>query len=83
MKKTIKIAVPKEKEAMAVAVIVQKANKYESKIYIQYNGAKVNAKSIVGMMSLDVSNGSEIMVSTEGTDEVQAMMELERFLTGV
>lgn len=82
MQKKITIALPEEQQAMAVAVTVQKANKYESRIYIECRGTKVNAKSIVGMMSLGAANGNEIMVYADGTDEIQAVLELEKYLTG-
>lgn len=82
MQKNVTIHIPEEQESIAVAVTVQKANKFESKIYIECQGNKVNAKSIVGMMSLGVANGNDITVHADGGDEVQAVMELEKYLTG-
>lgn len=82
MQKNIIIGLPKEQEAIAIAVTVQKANKFESKIYIEYRGNKVNAKSIVGMMSLGAVNKEEIAIYADGADEVQAIIELEKYLTG-
>ena len=82
MQKKITITLPEEQQAMAVAVTVQKANKYESRIYIECRGTKINAKSIVGMMSLGAANGNEIIVYADGTDEIQAVLELEKYLTG-
>lgn len=82
MQKKITISLPEEQQAMAVAITVQKANKYESRIYIECRGTKVNAKSIVGMMSLGAANGNEITVSADGADEIQAVLELENYLAG-
>lgn len=82
MQKNVTIELPEERQAMAVAVTVQKANKFESKIYIECCGAKVNAKSIVGMMSLGAANGNEIIIYADGADEIQAVLELEKYLTG-
>jgi phosphotransferase system HPr (HPr) family protein len=82
MQKNITIGIPEEQQAMAVAVTVQKANKFESKIYIECRGTKVNAKSIVGMMSLGAANGNDIVIYTDGADEVQAALELEKYLSG-
>jgi phosphotransferase system HPr (HPr) family protein len=82
MQKNITIGIPEEQQAMAVAVTVQKANKFESKIYIECRGTKVNAKSIVGMMSLGAANGNDIVIYTDGSDEVQAALELEKYLSG-
>ena len=82
MQKKITIALPEEQQAMAVAVTVQKANKYESRIYIECRGTKVNAKSIMGMMSLGLDNGEKLVVSAEGPDEEAAVEHIERFLSG-
>jgi phosphotransferase system HPr (HPr) family protein len=82
MQKNITIGIPEEQQAMAVAVTVQKANKFESRIYIECRGTKVNAKSIVGMMSLGAANGNDIIIYTDGADEVQAALELEKYLSG-
>lgn len=82
MQKNVTIGLPKEQQSMAIAVTVQKANKFESRIHIEYSGVKVNAKSIVGMMSLGAGNGEEITIYANGADEIQAVMELENYLTG-
>ena len=43
---------------------------------------RVNAKSIMGMMSLVLTNGATVTINAEGTDEVEAVNALERFLIG-
>lgn len=60
-------------EARPVAVLVQVASQYESKIYVEIDYKKVNAKSIMGMMTLGLSTGESVVVSAEGTDEEAAM----------
>lgn len=69
-------------EARPVALLVQEASKYESKIYIQSGDKRVNAKSIMGMMSLGLDNGEALTVSAEGTDEQAAVEGIEHFLSG-
>ena len=69
-------------DARPVALLVQEASKYESKIYIQSGDKRVNAKSIMGMMSLGLDNGEALMVSAEGTDEQAAVNGIEQFLSG-
>lgn len=69
-------------EASPVALLVQEASKYESKIYIQSGDKRVNAKSIMGMMSLGLDNGEALTVSAEGTDEQAAVEGIEMFLSG-
>ncbi len=69
-------------EARRVALLVQEASKYESKVYLISGDKKVNAKSIMGMMTLNLANGEELEVITEGVDEKSAMEGIETFLSG-
>jgi catabolite repression HPr-like protein len=81
--KTIKIRLEHGLEARPVALLVQEASKYDSSIYIVSGGKRVNAKSIMGMMTLGLANGEELTVTTEGTDEQEALNGLDRFLSNV
>lgn len=81
MSKTIKIQLDKGLEARMVAVLVQIASKFESKVYMEADNKKVNAKSIMGMMSLNLAVGDEVTVIAEGEDEQAAMDEINKFLT--
>ena len=67
-------------EARPVAVLVQVASQYESKIYVEIDNKKVNAKSIMGMMTLGLSTGESVVVSAEGTDEEAAIENIEKYL---
>lgn len=80
--KTIEVRLENGLDARPVALLVQEASKYDSKIYMEAAGRKVNAKSIMGMMTLGLNNGEEITVSTEGSDEELALENLEKFLSG-
>ena len=51
-------------------------------LYLEMDGKHVNAKSIMGMMSLVLTNGVVVTIDAEGTDEVEAVEALERLLTG-
>ncbi|SFX22094.1 catabolite repression HPr-like protein [Thermoactinomyces sp. DSM 45891] len=62
--------------ARPAAYFVQEANKYASQVFIEKEGRKVNAKSIMGVMSLAVAKGTEIVISAEGTDEEKAVEAL-------
>ena len=59
--------------ARASAKLTQIANQFESDIWIEKNDKKVNAKSIMGVMMLAASQGSNITISSEGTDEKEAL----------
>lgn len=69
-------------EGRPIALLVQEASQYASKVYIQVDNKKINAKSIMGMMSLVLTNGVTVTIDAEGTDEVEAVNALERFLIG-
>ncbi len=62
--------------ARPAALFVQKANKFKSEVFIEKEGKKVNAKSIMGVMSLAVSQGTPIIISAQGEDEVNAVNDL-------
>ncbi len=80
MEKTVKLQLTGQMEARPIAMLVQVASQYDSTVYLETEGKKVNAKSIMGMMSLAASMGSEIRIITEGADEEQAMAGMEEYL---
>lgn len=55
------------------AQLTQVAGKYSSEVYIQRNGRRVNAKSIMGVMMLAAGPGSTVTVDAEGPDEEEAI----------
>lgn len=80
--KNITVQIKSGVEARPVAVLVQVASQYESKIYVESGSKKFNAKSIMGMMTLGLNEGEEITVSAEGIDEVEAINDIEQYLSG-
>ncbi len=81
-KKAVEIKLQNGLEARPVAMLVQVASKYESKIYLEAAGKKVNAKSIMGMMSLGLDIGDQVTVTAEGADEEEAADAIESYLIG-
>jgi catabolite repression HPr-like protein len=67
-------------QARPAAFFVQEANRYAAEIFIEKENKKVNAKSIMGIMSLAVSSGSEIVISAEGPDAEEAVNGLKAFV---
>lgn len=59
--------------ARPATLLVQAASKFNSDINIEYKGKSVNLKSIMGVMSLGVGQGSDVVISAEGADEKEAM----------
>ena len=81
IKKSIKIELPSGLEARPVALLVQVASQYESKIHVEVEENRVNAKSIMGMMTLGLEAGEEIVVEAEGSDEKAAIEDIEKYLS--
>ncbi len=70
-----------EKEATTViSEIVQMAVGYDSVIHIKSGVKNVNAKSIMGMMTLRMGMGQDVEVIAEGKDEEEAVNRLSDFL---
>ncbi|MCR5703558.1 MAG: HPr family phosphocarrier protein [Eubacterium sp.] len=76
----ITIEVQNGVEVSPVAKCVQVASQFESKIYVERDTKRVNAKSIMGMMALGIVPGQTVSVSAEGEDEVQAIEGIANFL---
>ncbi|WP_405102901.1 HPr family phosphocarrier protein [Oceanobacillus sp. FSL H7-0719] len=68
-------------QARPAAQFVQEANRYSSHLFLEKDGKKVNAKSIMGLMSLAIANGEEIKIIADGPDEETAMNHLVSFVT--
>jgi phosphocarrier protein len=63
--------------ARAAAKLVSLTTSFNSEIYLQKEDKKVNAKSIMGVMMLAASKGTELMLFVEGEDELDAIMAIE------
>jgi phosphocarrier protein len=63
--------------ARPATVLVQAVSKFQSEINLEYKGKIVNLKSIMGVMSLGVPEGAEIIVMAEGSDEYEALKAIE------
>ena len=65
------------------AMIVKLASQFKSDVYFYYDGFNVNAKSIIGVMTLAAEQGAQIGLKVEGPDEVEAERAVhELFETG-
>ena len=69
VRRTITIELESGLEARPVAMLVQVASQYDSSIYVECDSRRVNAKSIMGMMTLGLNEGDNVIISAEGTDE--------------
>ena len=80
VKRTVTVRREAGLEARPIAMLVQKASQFSSRVYIEVGTKSINAKSIMGMMSLRVGSGDEVVVVTEGNDEEIAANEIELYL---
>ena len=79
--KKIKIKLPTGLEARPVALLVQVASQYESTVHVECENKRVNAKSIMGMMTLGLAAGEDVTVIVDGVDEETAMDNIEKYLS--
>lgn len=66
--------------ARVTAQIVQIANEFNSRVFIEIGTKKINAKSIMGMMSLQLATGENLVVAAEGDDETKAVEKMKELL---
>ena len=81
IKQEITIQIPEGLESRPVALLVQVASQYGSEIYVESDNKKVNAKSIMGMMTLGLYAGETVTISANGDDEEEALANIEKFLS--
>jgi catabolite repression HPr-like protein len=67
--------------ARPAAMFVQEANRFRSDVFIEKDGKSVNAKSIMGVMSLAIAHGQTVAVRAEGTDEQEAVKRLTELVS--
>ena len=80
--KEITIRLENGLEARPVAMLVQVASQFDSTIYLEAGEKKVNAKSIMGMMSLGLDTGEKVTAIIDGSDEEAALEGIEKYLSG-
>lgn len=67
-------------QARQAALFVQEANRYKSEVYLQKEDKKVNAKSIMGIMSLAIARGTNVTLIADGKDENEAISGLSAII---
>ncbi|MEH2943887.1 HPr family phosphocarrier protein [Lachnospiraceae bacterium KK002] len=80
LRETMKIRIKNGADARILAELVQVANYYSCSVYLEKDGKRINARSLMGMMSLGLPEGEEITVTTDGEREADAMESVRQFL---
>ncbi|WP_416828461.1 HPr family phosphocarrier protein [Ectobacillus polymachus] len=78
--KQVTVSLKSGLQARPAALFVQEANRFHADVYVEKDGKKVNAKSIMGIMSLAVGANSEVTITADGSDEAEAVEALIKFV---
>ena len=73
---TVEVKLKSGLQARQAALFVQEANRFTSDVFLKKENRQVNAKSIMGIMSLAIARGTSITLIAEGIDEEQALSTL-------
>ena len=79
-KKNIIVSNVSKGHANPIAELVQIACKFDSEITLENNNRRLNAKSIMGIMAFNPSEGMSVDIVVDGSDEAEALLAIERFL---
>ncbi|MBQ4816622.1 MULTISPECIES: HPr family phosphocarrier protein [Bacillus] len=80
VEKTVTIQLKTGLQARPAALFVQEANRFGAEIFLEKDGKRVNAKSIMGLMSLAISSGVTVTLIADGADEQEAIDALTDFI---
>lgn len=80
VEKQVEVKLKTGLQARPAALFVQEANQFSADIFLEKDGKKVNAKSIMGLMSLAVGSGVVINIVADGDDEERAILVLSEFV---
>jgi len=78
--RSMDVRIPQGLDPSTIALFIQIASQYESSVYVEVDNKKVNAKSLMGMMTLGIPEGGVIDVIADGDDENQAIDHIEKYL---
>ena len=73
IKKDVNVNLKSGLQARQAALFVQEANRFSADIFVEKDNKKVNAKSIMGVMSLAIARGTQVTLSADGNDADDAV----------
>lgn len=79
-RKSIVVSNVSEGHDNPIAELVQVACRFDSEITLESENHRINAKSIMGIMAFNPSEGMTVSIVTEGRDEQEALLAIEKFL---
>ena len=66
--------------ARPATFFIQKANEFKSSIWVEVEDRKINAKSLLGVLSMGITKGTRVSIIAEGPDEEEAVKALTEML---
>ncbi|GAB4072896.1 HPr family phosphocarrier protein [Barrientosiimonas marina] len=81
MEKSVKVELETGLQSRAASQFVQEANRFTAHLFLEKDKRRVNAKSIMGLMSLAITSGEMVRLIAEGDDEKEALNELTEFVS--
>lgn len=81
LSKEIVVSYVPDTDVSVAALVVQRAGKFKSSIHIECGTRKVNAKSIMGVMTMPIERGQALVITADGEDAEEAIADLKKFLT--
>ena len=80
--KTVKVTNAVGLHARPATFFIQKANEFKSGIWVEKDERRVNAKSLLGVLSLGITKGTTITLLADGSDEKEAIAALSELVSG-
>lgn len=81
IEKSVEVTLESGLQARPAAQFVQEANRFSADLFIEKDGKRVNAKSIMGLMSLAITKGETVTLIADGPDEEIALNQLVSFIS--
>jgi len=81
IEKSVEVLLESGLQARPAAQFVQEANRFSADLFLEKDGKRINAKSIMGLMTLALAKGETVMLLAEGHDEEEAVDSLVAFMT--
>ena len=68
--------------ARPATFFIQKANSFKSSVWVEKGDCRVNAKSLLGVLSLGIVKGTKVTIIADGVDEDEALVALTELVSG-
>lgn len=81
IEKSVVVSLESGLQARPAAQFVQEANRFKSDLFLEKNDKRINAKSIMGLMSLAITKDTTVKLIADGSDAEDAIETLTRFVT--